>query len=177
MFSSRSFMMPCLTLKSWAIVSLLLCVVWGSLLMSLIYMQLSSLANTLAEDTAFSQASVFFTVKWTMMPTAEIWRTVFQASVRGSAGPSTSTWPAAAVLSSLWQLAEQVLVGSPRQGLSQAPAAPQPLSWLALGPAEGLSTNGWVSSWGLQSMSGGRRGYGTWLTFSFSFWFFFPTPF
>ena len=35
-------------------------------------MQLSSLANTLAEDTAFSQASVFFIVKWTMMPTAEI---------------------------------------------------------------------------------------------------------
>ena len=46
----------------------------------------------------------------------------------------------------------------------------KPLPCLALGPADGLSTKGWVSSWGLQSMSGGRTGCGTQLTFSFCFW-------
>ena len=46
MFFSRSFMMLCLTFSFWAILSLILCMVWGSVLTSLIYMQLSSFRNT-----------------------------------------------------------------------------------------------------------------------------------
>ena len=46
MFSSRSFMMSCLLFKSLSLLNLFLCMVWGSVLISLIYIQLSSFLNT-----------------------------------------------------------------------------------------------------------------------------------
>ena len=46
MFSSRSFMVTCLIFKSLSLLSLFLCMLWGSVLTSLIYMQLSSFPNT-----------------------------------------------------------------------------------------------------------------------------------
>ena len=46
MFSSRSFMVSCLIFKSLSHFEFILCMVWGCVLTSLIYMQLSSFPNT-----------------------------------------------------------------------------------------------------------------------------------
>ena len=46
MFSSRNFMVSCIIFKSLTILSLFLWMVWESVLMSLIYRQLSSFPNT-----------------------------------------------------------------------------------------------------------------------------------
>ena len=150
--------------------SLLLCMVWGSLLTSLIYMQLSSLANTTCWRYCLLSGFRFLHCK---MDHDAYFRDLKESVSVKSEGQSQALYKhlvssgcpfccCDSLLSRFWS----DLLG---RAFFRLWLPCKPLPCLALGPAEGLSTKGWVSSWGLQSMSGGWRGCGTQLTFSFCF--------
>ena len=144
--------------------------VWGSLLMSLIYMRLSNLANTSCWRHFLLSGFRFLHCK--MDHDAYLRDSKGSVSVKSEGqcralhkhlvSSSCPFYCCDSLLSRFWS----DLLG---RAFLRLWLPRKPLPCLALGPAEGLSTKGWVSSWGLQSMSVGRRGCGTQLTFSFCF--------